>query len=87
MALRMRAGVEVEVLGSMTGDAVPVVDTAPPVTHHVRAALHAAGVAKPNATSTEQEPQVGPAAAGGRQEKAPQMPLSKITGQTDELAA
>ena len=87
MALRMRAGVEVEILGSMTGDAVPVVDTAPPFTHHVRAALHAAGMAKPKATSTDQEPQVSPAVAAARQEKAPQMPLSKITGETDELAA
>ena len=87
MALRMRAGVEVEVLGSMTGDAVPVVDAAPPVTHHVRAALHTAGITKPKATSTEREPQVSPAVAAARQEKAPQMPLSKITGETDELAA
>ncbi len=89
MALRMREGVEVEVLGSMTGDAVAAVDTAPPVTHHVRAALHTAGagIPKPKATSTEQGLHVSPAVAAAREEKAPQMPLSQITGETDELAA
>ncbi len=87
MALRMREGVEVEVLGPMTGDAIVAVDTAPPITHHVRAALHAAGLSKPTATSTKDEPYVSPEVAAAREEKAPQMPLSKITGETDELAA
>ncbi len=87
MALRMREGVEVEILGSMTGDAVAVGDTVPPVTHHVRAALHTADRPKPKAGSTEHVPQVSPAVAAAREQKAPQMPLSRITGETDELAA
>jgi hypothetical protein len=87
MALRMREGVEVEVLGSMTGDAVAAADTASLVTHHVRAALHAAGIPKPKETSNRTPPKVSPSVAAAREEKAPQMPLSEITGEADEQAA
>ncbi len=94
MAQRMREGVEVEVLGPMIGDAVAAFEqptkageTSRPVTHHVRAALHTAGIANPKATQTKEQPEVSPALAAAREEKPPQMPLSKITGETDELAA
>ena len=87
MALRMREGVEVEVLGPMTGDAIVAVDKAPLVTHHVRAALHAAGISKPKATSSQQRNDMSPEVAAAREEKAPQMSLSKITGETDDVAA
>ncbi len=87
MAMRMREGVEVEVLGSMTGDAVAVVDTVLPVTHHVRAALHAAAISKPKSAPSKRQTQASPAVAAARDEKAPQMPLSEITGESDEQAA
>ncbi len=87
MSLRMREGVEVEVLGPMTGDAVADTPTEAAVTHHVRAALHSAGKPDPKATDTEHQEQVSPAVAAAREEKAPQIPLNKITGVSEELAA
>jgi hypothetical protein len=87
LAVRIREGVEVEIAGPRV-TTEPVAESGPePVTHHVRAALHAARLAKPAAApdkkqdkkqkKKQDEKQAAPEA------EAPRLPLSRIAGESE----
>ncbi|MHC4653028.1 MAG: hypothetical protein ACYTES_19500, partial [Planctomycetota bacterium] len=87
LAVRIREGVEVEIAGPKAATE-PVVEAGPePVTHHVRAALHAARRAKPTPAADknqdkkqdkkQDEKQASPEA------EPPRLPLSKIAEESD----
>jgi hypothetical protein len=78
MAIRIREGVEVEIVGPAGADETQITEAgADPVTHHVRAALQRARQAKP-------EPPAGEKGGTGQHEpEAPRIPLSKIAEPTE----
>jgi hypothetical protein len=68
IAARVREGVDLEIVGPSSADAA--IDAgSEPVTHHVRAALHAARRAEPAVRTEAQETE---------EDQAPRLPLSKI---------
>jgi hypothetical protein len=85
LAVRIREGVEVEIAGPRAATE-PVAESGPePVTHHVRAALHAARLAKPTAAPDQKQDKKDKKQAPKRGEKQaapdvdpPRLPLSKI---------
>ena len=74
MAVRVREGVDVELLGPAPANATADAN-ADPVTHHVRAALLAAEQAGPTTTADEVK---------SDDAEAPRLPLSKIAGDSSE---
>jgi hypothetical protein len=90
LAVRIREGVEVEIAGPRA--AQPMAEAGPePVTHHVRAALHAARLAKPAPTADKKsDKKRDKKPAEKKQEQpappeaeAPRLPLSKITEEAE----
>ncbi len=89
LAVRIRDGEEVEILGPQAGDAAAIADERTPageageaLPHHVRAALQMASRG-PAAASTQPDATTTPAS----EEKAVQLPLSMLTSEPDQQQA
>ncbi|MHC4767518.1 MAG: hypothetical protein ACYTEI_02265 [Planctomycetota bacterium] len=91
LAVRIREGVEVEIAGPRAATE-PAAESGPePVTHHVRAALHAARLAKPTAAPDKKQDKKRasrPDKKPDEQQAAPEaepprLPLSKITEESE----